>query len=274
MTGADGASQDAESGADGGIGQDPADGLGPEAGGGTDGGSQEPRLRETTGGADRSGQEPAAPEPGDGAGWRSVLAEEFSFSEAMGGVRGMVESVLPGLTFVVVYVIRPELLPPLIASLVLAAGLAVARLIRRSSVMGAVSGLGGIGLGVVWALLSGKPEGFFAPGLWINGAYLAACLVSIAARWPLVALVCALATGKLGTFREDKAYVRRGMAATWAVAGLFAARLAVQLPLYFAGEVVPLGTVKLAMGAPCFVAVLWLAWLIMRPVLRPAPPAP
>ncbi|MDR3360516.1 MAG: DUF3159 domain-containing protein, partial [Bifidobacteriaceae bacterium] len=79
----------------------------------------------------------------------------------MGGPRGMVESVLPGLTFVIVYVVKPELWPPLIASLGLALVLAVARLIGRSSVMGAVSGLGGVALGVVWALVSGKPEGFF-----------------------------------------------------------------------------------------------------------------
>jgi hypothetical protein len=203
-----------------------------------------------------------------GPGWRAVLAEEFSFSEAMGGPRGMVESVLPGLTFVVVYVVRPELLLPLLASLGLAVVLAAVRLISRSSVMGAVSGLGGVALGVVWALLSGKPEGFFAPGLWVNAAYLVGCVVSIAVRWPLVALVCALATGRLETFRQDPLYVRRGAWATWAVAGLFAARLAAQVPLYLAGNVPVLGTVKLAMGVPCFVAALWVAWLIMRPALQ------
>jgi hypothetical protein len=207
---------------------------------------------------------------GDGAGgsgWRAVLAEEFSFSEALGGPRGMVESVLPGLTFVVVYVIRPELWPPLIASLGLAVVLATVRLIGRSSIMGAVSGVGGVALGVVWALLSGKAEGFFVPGLWINGAYLAACVVSVLARWPLVALVCAAATGKLETFRQDQVYVNRGAAATWVVAGLFVARLAVQVPLYLSSQVALLGTVKLAMGVPGFAVVLWLAWLIMRPAL-------
>ncbi|MDR2253656.1 MAG: DUF3159 domain-containing protein [Bifidobacteriaceae bacterium] len=210
---------------------------------------------------------------GAGPGWRSLLAEEFSFSEAMGGPRGMVESVLPGLTFVVAYVISPTLLPPLIASLGLALLLAVARLIGHSSVMGAVSGLGGIVLGVVWALLSGKAEGFYAPGLWINGIYLVGAAVSALTRWPLVAVVCAAATGRLSSFRADPAFVRRGAAATWLLVVLFAARLAVQLPLYFGGRVALLGTVKLAMGAPPFVAVLWVCWLIMRPVLRPAPQA-
>ncbi|MDR2453590.1 MAG: DUF3159 domain-containing protein [Bifidobacteriaceae bacterium] len=217
-----------------------------------------------------------APEPGapGGSGWRALLAEEFSFAEAMGGVRGMVESVLPGLVFVVVYVVRPALWPPLGASLGLALLLAVVRLIGRSSVMGAVSGLGGIALGVAWAALSGKAEGFFAPGLWINGAYLAGCLISIALRWPAVAVVCAALTGRLETFRRDRAFQRRGAAATWLMAALFALRLAVQLPLYFSGQVAALGTVKLALGAPPFAALLWLSWLIMRPVLRPAgPPA-
>jgi hypothetical protein len=208
--------------------------------------------------------------PAGGAGWRSVLAEEFSFSEAMGGVRGMVESVLPGLVFVVVYVVKPSLWPPLLTALGLALVLALARLIGRSSVMGAVSGLGGIGLGVVWAALSGKAEAFFAPGLWINGGYLAGCLLSIALGWPAVAVVCAALTGRLDTFRQERAFLRRGAAATWLMAALFAGRLAAQLPLYLGGHVAALGTVKLALGAPPFVALLWLSWLIMRPVLRPA----
>ncbi|MDR2380011.1 MAG: DUF3159 domain-containing protein, partial [Bifidobacteriaceae bacterium] len=139
----------------------------------------------------------------------------------MGGVRGMIESVAPGLTFVVVYVVSHSLVAPLLAALGLAVVLAIVRLIGRSSVMGAVSGLGGIGLGVVWALVSGKPEGFFAPGLWINGLYLTGSVLSILARWPLVALVCAAATGRLTTFNRDKAYLRRGAWATWLVAALF-----------------------------------------------------
>jgi hypothetical protein len=208
-----------------------------------------------------------------GAGWRALAAEEFSFSEAMGGVRGMVESVLPGLTFVVVYVIRPQLWPPLVAALGLALVLALIRLLGRSSVMGAVSSLGGIALGVAWAVLSGKAEGFYAPGLWINGGYLLGGLVSIVVRWPLVAVVCALLTGRLETFRQDPAFIRRGAVATWLMVVLFAARLAVQLPLYFSGQVALLGTLKLAMGAPPFVALLWLSWLIMRPVLQNAPEA-
>ncbi|MDR1440998.1 MAG: DUF3159 domain-containing protein [Bifidobacteriaceae bacterium] len=210
-------------------------------------------------------------------GLKSVVAEEFSFADAMGGVRGMIESVLPGLTFVVVYVIVPSLWPPLAAAFGLALVLAVARLIGRSSVMGAVSSLGGIALGVVWALVSGKAEGFYAPGLWINGGYLAGCLISILVGWPAVAVVAALATGRLETFREDREFVRRGAWATWLMVALFAARLAVQLPLYFAGsapgQVALLGTVKLAMGAPPFVALLWLSWLIMRPVVHRTGPA-
>ncbi|MDR1393488.1 MAG: DUF3159 domain-containing protein [Bifidobacteriaceae bacterium] len=218
----------------------------------------------------QSPQDPLTPPAG---GWRSVLAEEFSFSEAMGGVRGMIESVLPGLTFVVAYVIWSDLLPPLIAASGVALILAVVRLIGRSSVMGAVSGLGGIALGVVWALLSGTAEGFYAPGLWINGAYMAGCLASILVGWPAVALVCAFATGRLETFRQDDVWRRRGAAATWILVGLFAARLAVQLPLYYTQQVALLGTFKLIMGVPCFAVALWLAWLIMRPALhQPKPP--
>jgi hypothetical protein len=179
--------------------------------------------------------------------------------------------------FVVVYVVKPELWPPLAASLGLALVLALVRLIGGSSVMGAVSGLAGIALGVVWALVSGEPEGFFVPGLWLNAGYLAACLLSIAVGTPLVAVVCAVAAGRLAGLRQDKALLRRGAAATWVLAAMFALRLAAQVPLYLAGQVAALGTVKLAMGVPVFAATWWVPWQIRRPVWRPrarAPPGP
>ena len=57
--------------------------------------------------------------------------------------------------------------------------------------------------------------------------------------------------------------------ATWLWAGLFAVRLAVQLPLYLAGAVVALGVARTAMGLPLFALGLWLTWLMVR-----RPPAP
>ena len=47
-------------------------------------------------------------------------------------------------------------------------------------------------------------------------------------------------------------------------AALFYARLAVQLPLYFADEVAALGTLKLVMGLPLFAPLAAVTWLAVR----------
>ena len=47
-------------------------------------------------------------------------------------------------------------------------------------------------------------------------------------------------------------------------AGLFLLRLAVQVPLYFAGAVVALGVARTAMGLPLFALGIWLTWLMVR----------
>ena len=52
------------------------------------------------------------------------------------------------------------------------------------------------------------------------------------------------------------------LAIAWAA--LFYLRLGVQLPLYLAGDVVTLGTLKLIMGLPLFAPLLAVTWLAVR----------
>src|SRR5690554_3573120 len=89
--------------------------------------------------------------PGAARGVRALAGEEFSVAEAVGGVRGLVESVLPGLVFVVVYLTTRELVPALVASGAAAAVAVVVRLVQRTPVTQALSGVVGVGIGVLWA---------------------------------------------------------------------------------------------------------------------------
>jgi hypothetical protein len=136
--------------------------------------------------------------PQAATGVRALATDDFSILESVGGVRGLVESMLPGTVFVVVYVITRELTPTLWASLGVAALLVVARLVRGAAPTHALGGLIGVGVGVLWAAVSGKPENYFAAGLWTNGAYLAVCLVSVAVRWPAVGVVVELLRSGFG----------------------------------------------------------------------------
>ena len=187
---------------------------------------------------------------------------------AVGGVRGLVESILPGFVFVVVFTLTRDVVPAVLVPLGVALFFVVARAVQRGPVAQALVGVLGIGLSALLALLTGRAEDNFVPGLLVNAASLLAMLVSLVARWPFVGVVAGLLTSEGGAWRADRAKRRVLVLTTWLWAGLFAARLAVQLPLYLAGAVAPLAAAKLIMGVPLYAALLWVTWLLVRTVYR------
>jgi hypothetical protein len=189
---------------------------------------------------------------------------EFSLTDAVGGWRGLVESVAPGLVFVVIFTITRTTRPALIGALAVAAVAVLLRLVQRQRLEQALSGLLGVVIGVVWAATSGRSENFFAGGLLANVGYAVVTVISILVRWPLVGVVVELFRNRGMGWRNNPGVVRRYALGTWLLAGMFLARLAVQVPLYFAGNTVALGTAKLAMGVPLTVLTLWLVWLVVR----------
>ena len=275
-----------------------SDGAGREG----DPGQVPPPVTSRAGAADSSGAPGAATA---GAGVRALASDDFSMVDSVGGIRGVVEAMAPGLVFVVLYVATRELMPPLVASLAVAVAAVVARLVQRTPVTQAFGGLFGVAIGVFWAWRSGDATQYFAYGLWTNGAYLAVMLVSVAVSWPIVGVVVEALRGGFGAttqpsrqpgpvteqadqtdgdpveaaapapvfstaWRSDPALLRRYTLATWLWIGMFALRLAVQIPLYFSSSVGWLGTARLVMGVPLWALVLWGTWLLVR---RPAAPA-
>jgi hypothetical protein len=226
----------------------------------------------TTDPAEHPAEHPVDPEalPGAGRGVRALTGEQFSLAEAIGGVRGLVESVLPGVVFLVTFLLTRELRAALILSGGVALLAVLVRLVQRTPVTQAFSGVIGVAIGVFWASRTGEAQNFFAWGLWVNAAWLVGTAVSALVRWPVVGVVVSLVRGQDMSWRTDPArapMVRRYTWATWLWAGLFAARLAVQLPLYLQGEdaVGWLGTARLVMGLPLFALVLWVTWLLVGP---------
>jgi hypothetical protein len=219
-------------------------------------------------------------------GMRAITQDEFSALDALGGVRGVVESVAPGLLFVVVYLASGQrLAPALIASAASAVLAVLVRLVQRTPPTQAFSGVIGVGIGVLWAWRTGEASDYFAYGLWVNAAYLVGTLVSVLVGWPLVGLVVGLfdkngpLTGgswsQAVAWRQDPVLVRRYAWATWPWVALFALRLLVQVPFYLGGDVVWLGTAKLAMGVPLTAVALWLSWMMVRRSgASPAPSRP
>lgn len=199
---------------------------------------------------------------------------------AMGGWRGILESVLPGLVFLIAWTLTYDPVARtgnLILSLALSVGLAavftVIRLIQRSSAGAAIAGLIAAAAAAALSLWTGRGEDSFIPGFITNGAYGTAFLVSALIGWPLIGLAAGFLMGESTEWRRDKRKRRVYFWLTIAWAGLFAARLLVQLPLYFAGDVAALGTFKLIMGLPLFAPLVAVTWLAVRAMYPRAPKA-
>ena len=187
-----------------------------------------------------------------------------SLIRAIGGVRGLVESLLPGLAFLVIYTVTSDLTPSVVAPVIVAVGFIIVRAVTRSPVMPAVTGLLGVAISAALALFTGRAEDNFLPGLIINAISIVVLLISIIVRWPLIGVIAGLLTGDSTGWRSDRAKFRVVLVATWCWVGLFALRLGVEGPLYLAGQAAALGSVKLILGVPLYAAMLWVTWLLVR----------
>ena len=185
---------------------------------------------------------------------------------AMGGVRGLIESIVPGLAFLVLYTVTKNVQLSVIAPVVLAVLFVLVRVVTRSPWTSAAAGVVGVALSAGLALITGDAKDNFVLGFLINGAFLIALLVSIAVRWPLIGIIVSLIRGEGSVWRADRAKFRVALIATVLWCGLFALRLGVELPLYFADNTEALATLKLILGVPLYAAMLWVTWLLVRTV--------
>lgn len=192
---------------------------------------------------------------------------------AMGGWRGVLESVLPGLAFVILFTVTQNLVLSLAISVGAAAIFTVVRLLQRSPASAALGGLVAAAVAAALALWTGRGQDNFVPGLITNAAYGTALLVSALIGWSLVGLAAGFLMNEGTGWRADvrKRRVFFWLAIAWAA--LFYLRLAVQLPFYYAGDVTTLGTLKLVMGLPLFAPLVALTWLAVRAVYPRRPEA-
>lgn len=201
----------------------------------------------------------------------SVKPGEAPTSEALwaavGRTRGVIESLVPGIGFLVVYTLTQNVVWSVSAPLAVAVAFILARVIQKSPLMPAVAGLVGIGASAGVAMWSGRAEDNFLLGFVVNGLWVLGLLISLVVRRPLVGVVAGVLVGD-DSWRSDPATRLVATSATWLWVGVFSARLAVQIPLYLAGQVSALALAKLLMGIPLYAAALWFTWLLMRAVYR------
>lgn len=186
---------------------------------------------------------------------------------AIGGPRGIAESLLPTLLFVVSYIVSGN---NLILAIALSVGAAVVltviRLAARQPFGSAVGGLIGALIAAGWALVTGSAVDAFLWGLVLNAVYGGGLLLSALVGWPIIGLAAGFLMGEGVAWRRDRRKRRAYFWLTIMWAALFAVRLAVQLPYYFSGDVAGLGTWKLLLGIPPFAVLVAVTWIVVRRV--------
>lgn len=219
-------------------------------------------------GQDRRGESGQTGEP-TGTSEADIRAERLILERAIGGWRGMVDSGLPTVVFICVYVVAArQLAPALIAAVAAGVVLAGYRLIRRQPLQQVATGFLGLAIAAGFSALTGQAENFFLPGLITNAVYGTAFALSILVRWPLLGVAMGYLTGDGTAWRRDVALMRTYAAASWIWVGVFFGRLVVQVPLYLSGNVELLGVARVVMGWPLFLAGAYLTYRVLAPVYR------
>jgi hypothetical protein len=192
-----------------------------------------------------------------------------SLLASVGGVQGLVETTLPGFLYVLTFTITRDAV--IAASVV---GFAVLALTIRHFVLKRpwtqlVGSLVGVGLAIWLTLRPGGQAGdFYLKDFWINAAYGSVLLLSVIVRFPLIGLLMGFLTNQGLSWRKDRRKVRFFDLVTLLWVGLFATRLIVEVPLYLAGDVVTLGFVKIVLGLPFYLTMIWVSWLLLRGVVK------
>ncbi|WP_432094734.1 DUF3159 domain-containing protein [Streptomyces sp. bgisy100] len=199
----------------------------------------------------------------------SKAVTEAALFEAFGGVRGMVETTVPGLVFVAIYTVNRDIHIAAIAALGLSLLLGIARLARRDTLKHAFSGVFGVAFGAVFAMMSGDAKNFYLPGMLYTLGLAVAYLVTAMIGYPLLGLI-------LGpVFKENLSWRKRNPGrkraytkASYAWGLILLAKSAILFPLYWWGDATQLGWVKVALGIPPFLLAVYLTWIF----LAKAPP--
>lgn len=185
---------------------------------------------------------------------------------AFGGKKGLIDSGIPSILFLVVFNLKHNLHDALIASLIVSAIITVIRLLSRETIQHALSGFIGALICAWFANRSGNATDLYIPKLLTNLGYGTAYLIANLVGWPIMGLILGPILGENFLWRNDPprkaAYKRAG----WLWVALFFGRIAVQYPIYKSGNVNLLGTVNLAMGYPLFIATAYGTWVIIRNV--------
>lgn len=185
---------------------------------------------------------------------------------ALGGKKGIIDSTIPSLVFLITYNITHNLRACLYVSIATAALLMIYRLIKRDTLMHSISGFIGIAFCGWFAWKTGSAKAYYAPSLWKNSGFMLLYLISILVRYPLIGVLLGPILGENLKWRKDAKRLSAYTKATWIWFALFAIRLAIQYPLFKTNHLNALGVANIFLGFPLYLVTLWGTWMVIKSV--------
>jgi hypothetical protein len=196
---------------------------------------------------------------------RPEPVDEPTLVQVLGGRRGLLDSALPALTFVVTYLASGQNMPAALAAALVVGGLVAAlRLARKHSLRHVLAGFAGVALSVAVVNVTGRPVDYFLPSLLANAGAAVAWAVSIWVRRPLLGVVVGTVT-RSRSWRTDPRLLRAYQRASWIWTASFVLRVLVMTPLWLSDQLLALGVLKVVMGWPMVLVVIWLSWQVLEP---------
>lgn len=192
------------------------------------------------------------------------MGEKELLNKAIGGWRGLIDSALPSMLFIVIFVFQKNLNNALIASLALGGVLLVIRLFERKSLTQVFSGFIGLSISVFLTWRTKDASNFFLTGIVTNAIYGFFLLISVLIRKPLIGYLVGSLVGDTTGWLKHPLLVRAYTTVTWLWVAVFGLRLLVQIPLYLNDSIALLGSVKIFMGWPLYLFAVWLTYQIVQ----------
>lgn len=186
--------------------------------------------------------------------------------DALGGKKGLLDSGLPAVLFLIIFNISDDLQIALYGAIGTSIVLTIIRLAMKDTIQHVISGFIGVLFCAYLANRSGNASDFYIPKLLTNLAYGSVYLIANLAGWPIIGVILGPLLGENFLWRKNPQRKRAYMRAGWLWVAMFFGRIAVQYPIYKSGNVNLLGTVNLAMGYPLFIATAWGTWMILKKV--------
>jgi hypothetical protein len=203
-------------------------------------------------------------------------------AEQLGGVRGLIESSVPVLAFVLLNVLLGDNVAGLEKRTALswaiggAVGTAVLigayRLIRKEPVRHAVNGIFGIAVGAYLAWRTGEAKDFYLPGILLTLAQSAVLVISVGVRKPIIGYVWGVLANKgRHDWFDNKELFRTFQWLTLVWAGSLFVRAGVQGWLYLQDQATAIGVVRILISWPIYAATFaFTVWAVRRVTRRQA----